>query len=63
MRPLQGLAGLLLLQSVGELLSRSLNLPVPGPVVGMLLLVGLLRWPPTRPALEAGAQRHRRHPG
>ena len=39
---LRGLACLLLLQSIGELLSRGLALPFPGPVVGMvLLLVGL----------------------
>lgn len=55
MLALQGLAGLLLLQSVGELLARSLKLPVPGPVVGMVLLAALLAWPPVRPALEAAA--------
>lgn len=55
MRVLQGLAGLLILQSIGELLARSLHLPVPGPVVGMVLLAALLPWPTTRPALEAAA--------
>ena len=55
MLALQGLAGLLLLQSVGELLARSLKLPVPGPVVGMVLLAALLAWPAVRPALEAAA--------
>ena len=55
MRALQGLAGLLILQSIGELLARSLHLPVPGPVVGMVLLAALLAWPATRPALEAAA--------
>lgn len=55
MLALQGLAGLLLLQSVGELLARSLKLPVPGPVVGMVLLAALLAWPAVRPALETAA--------
>lgn len=55
MLALQGLAGLLILQSIGEVLARSLHLPVPGPVVGMVLLAALLSWPATRPALEAAA--------
>lgn len=32
------------MQSLGELLSRGLALPFPGPVVGMLLLLLALRW-------------------
>ncbi len=55
MQPLQGLAGLLMLQAVGELLARSWHLPVPGPVVGMVLLAALLSWPPLRAPLEAAA--------
>ncbi|MDO9357590.1 MAG: CidA/LrgA family protein, partial [Polaromonas sp.] len=39
MQGLRGLAWLLLLQSLGELLSRALSLPFPGPVVGMILLL------------------------
>jgi holin-like protein len=31
-------------QLIGEVLVRLLWLPVPGPVIGMLLLVGLLLW-------------------
>jgi putative effector of murein hydrolase LrgA (UPF0299 family) len=42
---LRGLAWLLLLQSIGELLSRGLSLPFPGPVIGMMLLLIALRWP------------------
>jgi putative effector of murein hydrolase LrgA (UPF0299 family) len=42
MGPLTGFAWLLALQSVGELLSRGLSLPFPGPVVGMVLLMGAL---------------------
>ncbi len=44
MQALRGLAWLLALQSAGELLARGLSLPFPGPVVGMLLLLGALNW-------------------
>jgi holin-like protein len=44
MNALRGLAWLLAFQSVGELLARGLKLPLPGPVVGMLLLLLALRW-------------------
>ena len=39
-----GFAWLLLFQLAGEVLVRSLQLPVPGPVVGMLLLLLVLIW-------------------
>jgi holin-like protein len=39
MRALQGITVLLVLQSLGEILSRLLHWPLPGPVVGMLLLL------------------------
>lgn len=42
---LTGLAWLLLCQTAGELLARWFHMPLPGPVVGMLLLLLLLRWP------------------
>ena len=48
MQGLRGLAWLLLLQSIGELLSRGLSLPFPGPVIGMVLLLVALRWPVVR---------------
>jgi len=44
MNGLHGLAWLLVFQSVGELLARGLHLPLPGPVIGMILLMGGLRW-------------------
>ena len=44
MQALRGLAWLLAFQSAGELLSRGLNFPLPGPVVGMILLLAALRW-------------------
>ncbi len=48
MQGLRGLAWLLVLQSLGEALARFLNLPFPGPVVGMVLLLLALRWPLVR---------------
>lgn len=41
---LAGLTTLLLFQLIGEVLARSLHLPVPGPVIGMLLLFLTLVW-------------------
>ena len=55
MNALRGLACLLLLQSLGELLSRGLSLPFPGPVIGMLLLLLALRWPLVRQPVAACA--------
>ena len=40
---LKGLTWLLVLQSVGEVLVHALDLPFPGPVLGMVLLLPLLR--------------------
>jgi len=48
MQGLRGLAWLLALQSLGELLARGLHLPFPGPVVGMVLLLLALQWPLVR---------------
>lgn len=48
MQALRGLTWLLVLQSLGELLARGLSLPLPGPVIGMLLLLLALRWRPVR---------------
>lgn len=55
MQALRGLAWLLALQSLGELLARGLKLPFPGPVVGMLLLLLALRWTPVREPVAACA--------
>ena len=52
---LTGLAWLLALQSAGELLSRGLSLPFPGPVVGMMLLLLALRWQLVREPVAACA--------
>ena len=40
---LAGFTVLLVFQLVGEVLARALGLPIPGPVVGMVLLFGALR--------------------
>ncbi len=53
---LRGLAWLLALQSIGELLARAFSLPFPGPVVGMLLLLLALRWPAVRAPVAACAE-------
>jgi holin-like protein len=45
---LQGLAWLLAAQAAGELTTRALSLPLPGPVLGMVLLLVALRWPSLR---------------
>ncbi|MFT3718759.1 CidA/LrgA family protein [Pseudorhodoferax sp.] len=55
MNALRGLTWLLALQSLGELLARGLQLPFPGPVVGMVLLLVALRWAPVRTPVAACA--------
>ena len=55
MQALQGMTWLLLLQLTGEALAHLLNLPFPGPVVGMLLLVASLRFRPLREPVQAAA--------
>ena len=52
---LRGLAWLLVLQTGGELLARVFSLPFPGPVMGMVLLLGALRWPVVREPVAACA--------
>ncbi len=52
---LTGLAWLLLCQTAGELLARLLQLPLPGPVLGMLLLLVALRWSRVRTPVGAVA--------
>lgn len=55
MEALLGLTILLLCQSAGEVLTRLTHVGLPGPVLGMLLLLGLLRWPPVRAPVQAAA--------
>jgi holin-like protein len=56
MDALRGLALLLVLQAAGEGLTHALRLPVPGPVVGMVLLMGVLRIERLRAAVQAIAE-------
>jgi len=56
MDTLRGFALLLLCQSAGEALSRGLHLPLPGPVLGLLVLVGLLQLPAVRAPVAAAAE-------
>lgn len=52
---LRGFALLLLCQSAGELLARGLGLSLPGPVLGMILLLLALNLPFTRAPASAAA--------
>lgn len=48
MKGLLGLAWLLVFQSIGEVLARGFALPLPGPVLGLMLLLVALRFPLVR---------------
>jgi len=48
MNGLRGMAWLLVFQSAGEAISRGLALPLPGPVLGMMLLLAGLRFEQVR---------------
>ncbi len=52
---LTGLTWLLLCQSLGEALTRLVHLGLPGPVIGMLMLVLLLRWEWVRDSVGVAA--------
>ncbi len=56
MDTLRGFALLLLCQSAGEALSRLAQLPLPGPVIGLLLLWALLNVPALRAPVAAAAE-------
>ena len=56
MDALRGLALLLLCQSAGEALSRAAHLPLPGPVIGLVLLFALLQWPAVRAPAAAACE-------
>jgi hypothetical protein len=55
METLKGLAWLLLCQSAGEALARLTGLGLPGPVIGMLILLGALNWEVVRRPVSAAA--------
>ncbi len=56
MDALRGLALLLVLQAAGDGLAHALRLPVPGPVVGMVLLMAALRLERLRAPVRAIAE-------
>jgi holin-like protein len=56
MNALRGMMWLLIFQSAGELLGRGLALPLPGPVIGMVLLLLALRWPAIQAPVAACAE-------
>ena len=56
MMALRGLALLLLLQALGEVLSHGLSLGVPGPVIGFLLLLVALQMARLRAPVAAAAE-------
>jgi holin-like protein len=53
---LKGLTLLLLCQAAGELLARALSVPLPGPVLGLLLMAGLLQVPAVRAPVQVAAE-------
>ena len=55
MTGLQGFTALLVLQTLGEVLVRLLGLPLPGPVLGLLLLLPALAWAPLRQPVAQAA--------
>ena len=56
MNALRGLAALLVLQAIGEALAHAFALPLPGPVVGMILLIAALTFPQLREPVKAAAE-------
>ena len=55
MQALRGLALLLLLQAAGEAAAHALPVRLPGPVIGLLLLLGALNVPACREPVAAAA--------
>ena len=55
METLKGLTLLLLCQAAGEVLARVARLPLPGPVLGLILMAVLLQWPLLRAPVQAAA--------
>lgn len=53
---LKGFAWILLAQSLGEIISRALKLPLPGPVVGLILMLFALQIPRVRQHVSIAAE-------
>lgn len=56
MNALRGLAALLVFQAIGEALAHAFALPLPGPVLGMILLIPALTLPQLREPVKAAAE-------
>ena len=52
---IESLTFLLLAQLAGEILARAAGLPVPGPVIGLIILAVILAWRGIPPALHETA--------
>ena len=55
MNALRGFTLLLLLQAFGSGISLLFSLPIPGPVIGLLLLWPMVQWTPARDSIGAAA--------
>lgn len=53
---LRGLTLLLIAQALGEALVRLTHAPLPGPVLGLLLMWGALQWAPLRQTVRPAAE-------
>lgn len=53
---LRGLTLLLIAQALGEMLVRLTGLPLPGPVLGLLLMWAALQWAPLRQTVQPAAE-------
>ena len=56
MTALRGLAILLVLQALGEALTHTLGLPIPGPVLGLVLLLVVVQFAWAREPVAAAAE-------
>ena len=56
MTALRGLAILLVLQALGEALTHALGLPIPGPVLGLVLLLVVVQFAWAREPVAAAAE-------
>lgn len=53
---LRGLTLLLMAQALGEALVRLAHVPLPGPVLGLLLMWAALQWAPVRQVVQPAAE-------
>lgn len=58
---LEGLAALIVLQLIGEVIAGLTRLPIPGPVIGLALLVAYALWRGVPPAIEHAGEALLKH--